>query len=1084
MQPRVFIAHADTEADFARRVAAALAERRVEPVLGLDAALGKSASKTTHAVRDAIIGCDALVPLISPAGIVSPELRDAVSAALQWQVRMVPVVAEDLDAGTRANLAGDTVGAALERLHWIRARPHDAFDQAMDQLAASLRRELVRARAHGALLQRALAWDGARRPARLLMRGRELAEAQAWVERSPAPEPSPTALEGAYLQASIERGRRGRGRLWPHLLWALLVVGLVGAAVAWQGTQANLLQTQSQARELAASIPLALERGRPVQALELGAQAQALHPSANTRAALLEGFDALRGLQRLPTGVFHPFGPLAWSADGTLVAATRCEDGSAQSCAQPRLVVIEAASGRTLVSHASAQPVDAVGFSPDGKQIVLATCCNERPVNGLDGKPMPASSHAALSLYDLPAAAGSAGASGDAKPPGLGDAKRRIDIPGGPLAMLAFDGEQRLMARNEFLLRWSWPEAKLEMATPHAANFADARLTRLLEVRSTEGEPPRDRLVLQRVVDGKVPPRPPRAAPAIPADADPALVAALTAEAEAAAQAASAAAAAATASAPSPSASGAAGGASSSAPIDLGSSAFGQAAFSPSASRVAAVTCRSGGTGEHCMGELRLFDVEAGRPVGELQADLRSLNAMLAVSFLDDRWLVTGGCGRSTPTQACVQGQLRLWSVREDGLRPAGPDIRVPGGEVIKLAASPQGESLATVGADGRLVLWSTAPATLNRTGLLPSPLQASRIDLPDAPVTRCQDANVYHPLLQPANLGLSDPASACRAIEGLDPGWPQAAAWDVQQRRVAVGGCKQLSDNGACIAGVVQRFEVRDGKLEPKGVQNLGAGVTALAWQRGGPALAVATCLRSEAQGCALGATVEVMGAEGEAPRMLVPSLGHVGALAFSGNGRALAYATCSEPPGADAAPGTCLGSNLRAVELTHGAPLGASVAGPRSAVHAIAFGPSPGGVDTGLPPTLAVGDVDGELSLWAMHEGLRLGPALRVASEPIEALNLESDGQLLAITPSGRSRWLVGDSAWQQAACRLAGGAAPAASQAAAPTAAPTACNADGSVVPPAARPAWFERWQGLVAGSQARWQALAAPVISALR
>lgn len=1003
VQPRVFICYSRTDAALARRVVEALAEHRVEA--RIDTSDVVPSPEWWSKVQASIESSDAVVFLLSPAALASPVCRDELAHARLHHKRVLPVLAETLEPGARAALPSDTLGAALARLHWIAARPEDDFALAMNQLADAVRDDLVWVRASGGLLQRAIAWDRRGRRSGLLLRERALRDARVLIERSGGKEPPPTVLQTEYVAASLQRtGRRSR-RVWSGfgLLALALLVG--GAAAAWQTASRSLERDEAASRQLAALAPIAQEDDEPARALLLAVAAQQRGPTPESAHALLEGLDRLRGLQRLPEGVFNPFGPLALSPDGRRAAAIVCEDRSPQACARPQLVVLDTASGRPIATRSGPQPADALAFSPDGRQLAIASCCDDGPVTGVDGQPMDAGAHAVVRLYDLPETPGE-GAGGGAAPQALQTPVRSFAAPGGPLAELSFDGPGRLLGRNEHLLRWQASSGRLERAEAHSANLADGRHRWMLESRGAESEPPRDSLALFRLAAPGAAPAPAASTPS----ADPAAAPAAGAEA----------------------ASGAAGDPLDGPPpteaahahadahrpdaeFDLGIGLYSQAAFAPGASRAAAISCLGGGSGEHCVGELRLFDLDAGRPIGATQTDTRSLNPMLSLAFLNDRWLATGGCGASTPSSSCTQGLLRIWSVRDSGLRPTAHDIPVPGGEVLKLAASANGERLASIGATGQLALWSTAPGTLERTGALPSPLQASRTDLDEAPLLRCENANVYHPLLQPATLALHDPQTACDLIAGLDDGWPQAAAWDVKTGRLAVGGCREVSENGACIAGVVTRFDRHDGKFERGASTPLAAGVTALAWQPGSEAIAIASCLRIDAPGCALGASVELAPAVGQPPRMLATALGAVGALAFTPDGRRIAYASCVTLPPEGSPISACARTGLRTLTPDVEAETGPLLDGPRTGVRALAFDAS--------GHRLFVGDNDGDLSLIDIDAGRRLGPTLDLHFEPIEALTLETDGQLLATTASSRSRWHADVQAWNRRACALAG-------------------------------------------------------------
>lgn len=992
--PRVHLTASRQDAEFARRIVQGLAERDIDAAAGPPAPA--AAADRSAPDLGAMIAAEAVVFLVSPSSIASPGCREELALALEHHKRLLPVLAEDLDPAAAAAFAGDSLGAALGRLHWIPARAHDEFDRAMDRIAEQVRLDLAWVRSHSTMLQRAIAWSAAGQSRRALPGRRQRREAIDWLARSEGRSPSPTALQARYVLAA-RQDDRGRGGSLPGLLgFATATLLVVAVAVAWLAAAQSLQRDAEGSRRLAALAPTALDSGAPQAGLLLAALAHQRQPTVEATQAMLSTLDGLRGLRGLPDGVHAPFGLLALSDDGRLAAALRCDDDDAAACVQRHLSILDTTSGRVVATRRAPQDIDAVAFAPDGRQVAIASCCDDTPLPALpDGRPLDAGPHTTVRLFDLPASGPAADGAG---PPALEAIVREFGAPGGPLGELAFDGPERLLGRNEHLLRWHVPTGRLEEAQPRSGNLADRRHQRLLEVQAPEPAM-QDVLVVHRLAPagprtdaaaasasgggassagggengaGDIPAGPASDAPRAPATA-------VVAETR----------------------------------FPLGGSIYHQATFAPRAPLLAAISCAAGQDADHCNGELRLYDLAQARARGPVQLDQRSLDPLMSLAFLDDRWLVTGGCGESTPSQPCARGQLRLWSVRGDGLRPAGAGQRVPGREVLRIASA--GGTVATIGADGRLAFWSAPAATLDATQAWPSPLEVSRTVLDEASLTRCDEANAYHPLLQSRTLGLPDAQATCQAIAAFDPGWPHAVVWDAAAKRLLVGGCREVSANGACIAGLVAGFRVRDGRLEAEGTTPLGAGVTALALAPGEGTLAIATCVQADARGCGRGASIETAPSLGVPTRMQATGLPLVGALAFDGARARLGYATCIETPPDGAPVGACPSTALRLLAIDGGAAPGGDLGRIRTAVRALAF--SADGA------RLAAGDIDGDLTLWDTAARLRLGPALDVHFEPIEALSVEADGQLLAVTGRSRSRWQIDPAAWVRIACGLAG-------------------------------------------------------------
>ena len=87
--------------------------------------------------------------------------------------------------------------------NWIPFTPDQDVDVAAQRLVDALDTDLSHAHAHTRWLVKALDWDEHERDASFLLRGSELADAEAWLASvSDAADPAPTSLQREYLYAS------------------------------------------------------------------------------------------------------------------------------------------------------------------------------------------------------------------------------------------------------------------------------------------------------------------------------------------------------------------------------------------------------------------------------------------------------------------------------------------------------------------------------------------------------------------------------------------------------------------------------------------------------------------------------------------------------------------------------------------------------------------------------------------------------------------------------------------------------------------------------------------------------------------
>jgi WD40 repeat protein len=190
-------------------------------------------------VYQAIEGTDTFVFIVSQASIQSEVCAKEIAHANENHKRLIPVVLGEIDPRT--------VPPAVAALNWIIFRDPDGYQEAFDRLLQAIETDLPWVRQHTRLQVRALEWEHGHRDASLLLRGKDLKEAEGWLGGStPQREPPPTALQSRYLQASREHATR-RKRLTVGLAGLALLVTLVLAVVAWNQWSAAAQSAASHA---------------------------------------------------------------------------------------------------------------------------------------------------------------------------------------------------------------------------------------------------------------------------------------------------------------------------------------------------------------------------------------------------------------------------------------------------------------------------------------------------------------------------------------------------------------------------------------------------------------------------------------------------------------------------------------------------------------------------------------------------------------------------------------------------------------------------------------------------------------------
>jgi hypothetical protein len=287
---RVFISYSRKDIDAAEN----LRQRLIDA--GLDAFLDRhdivKGEPWRDRLRGLIEGADVIVFMISPDSVASEICAWEVNEAELRAKRVFPVVARDVEDAL--------IPQRLQRLNYTFLNKPDAVAEEFPKLIGAIAEDASWVREHTRLGEIALRWERAAKPNRLLLRGKDLKDAEAWRDaRTPAgPELSP--LHVAYISES----RRGQARRLFTGAASLLGVGAIAvAAIALVAIlEANLRSSQlAESRSLAAASRTQVARGEA----ELG--------------VLL----ALEGLPGAASGLARPHSPDAEAALAFALAAYR-----------------------------------------------------------------------------------------------------------------------------------------------------------------------------------------------------------------------------------------------------------------------------------------------------------------------------------------------------------------------------------------------------------------------------------------------------------------------------------------------------------------------------------------------------------------------------------------------------------------------------------------------------------------------------------------------------------------------------------------------------------------------------------------
>ena len=308
-------------------------------------------------IRAAIVASDGYLVVVSPSLASSEVCAEELELAREAGKRIVPVMVRPTDPSS--------VPATLAALNWIDATD-GALDQAVDRAVEALRTDLDHVRAHTKLGVRSAEWERKDDTKALLLRGAEIAEAEAVVASSS--EPRATPAQARYVQASRSAAtRRQRGTVAIAVAVAMLSVSL--GVVAWTQRGQAIAQRNKAEHEADASLSRqlvvqssALLEEQPDLGILLSIEAYRASPTPEARIALSRSAWQARLLKaslRESPARLH----IALSPDGTTLA----------SAGQEGVGLWDFETGQQIDRFPYEGSLREVAFSPDGNTIAAGS---------------------------------------------------------------------------------------------------------------------------------------------------------------------------------------------------------------------------------------------------------------------------------------------------------------------------------------------------------------------------------------------------------------------------------------------------------------------------------------------------------------------------------------------------------------------------------------------------------------------------------------------------------------------------------------------------------------------------------------
>lgn len=343
------------DVEFVDRLQGLLADRGKQ--VWVDRREIEPAADWSERIARGIDAAKALVFVISPGSVASPECRRELEAAELHHKLIVPLVLRDVDR--------HELPESLTRPNWIFFSSGHDTELALDQLVEALEADLDWRDAHTRLAVRTREWAGAVRDRSFLLRGTDLHAAEEWLgEGARHDKTPPTAIQTEYILAS-RRGADRTQRTWRAALSAGLAVALVLAGLAFvQRNQAQHEARVAESRALAAEAIADLSTD-PQSSLQLALSSTKIEPSGPAEQALRLALAEARLRMVIRSGSGSST-VAAWNPERAQIAVTGAHDS---------IELWDTTTGRldrTLVASRSAQTTQLL-YDPSGARLAAVS---------------------------------------------------------------------------------------------------------------------------------------------------------------------------------------------------------------------------------------------------------------------------------------------------------------------------------------------------------------------------------------------------------------------------------------------------------------------------------------------------------------------------------------------------------------------------------------------------------------------------------------------------------------------------------------------------------------------------------------